>query len=71
MPTTRVDNRPARDVETATIRGVKSERTGNPVDPPAVDRQRLYKGKGGSIGMLGTAGTQPSVNAKRPSKKRF
>lgn len=57
------------------IRGVVPERTKQQPNTSApVDRQRLYKGGGGGQGMLGSAGTQPSVNRKsmsKRSKKRY
>lgn len=52
--------------------GVEPQRTGDPkVTTAPIDRQRLYMGRGGSLGMLGSAGRQPSVNRKRASKKRY
>lgn len=60
-----------RDVPTPSLKGVQSQRTSDPVDPPAVDRQRLFKGTGGNIGMLNKTGPQAPINRKRASRKRY
>jgi hypothetical protein len=67
---------PARDIASAPAYGVAPERTGDPVDPPAIDRQRQFKGSGGSQAMLGSVGSEPSAVTKSPGKyairrKRF
>jgi hypothetical protein len=62
------------DDETDPVFGVANQRTGNPVNPPPIDRQRLYMGQGGDIGMgakaRGKTGAGP-MSATRAKPQPF
>jgi hypothetical protein len=47
------------DEDSPSLFGVKNQRTGDPVTPPPIDRQRIYQGTGGDIGM----GAKPRAKA--------
>lgn len=61
------------DDESPDVFGVTNKRTGDPVNPPPIDRQRIFMGAGGDIGMGATARTKAGggVTATRAKPGAF